>query len=126
MYHSLKHTLINHLQILDHNFMCLNLSIVDWNEIQVRRLESLNLSIDCLRFTAEGFISGDEPLPSIIEDDICSQIVTIADIAQLFLHQCAEELSQDASAYLQEFIFALKRVHEDIEAYTVHTTNLSA
>jgi len=112
--------------MLDHNFMCLDLNIVDWNDIQIRRLESLNLSIDCLRFTAQGFISGDEPLPAVIEDDICNQIITIADIAQLLLHQCANELSPQASAYLQEFIFALKRVHEDVLAYTVHTTDLSA
>jgi hypothetical protein len=118
MYTTLKRTLTQHLQALEHDFMCLDLSIVDWNDIQMRRLDSLRLSVDCLRFTIEGFATTSEPLPSVIQDEICSQIVTIADIAQLLLYRCADELSTDAANYLQKFIFTLKRVHDDINAYT--------
>jgi hypothetical protein len=118
MYTTLNRTLTQHLQTLEHDFMCFDLSIVGWNDIQIRQLESLRLSISCLRFTIEGFASSHRPLPSIIQDEICNQIVTIADIAQLLLHRCANELSSDTATHLQEFIFTLKRVHDDINAYT--------
>jgi len=122
MYIILKRTLNEHLQALEHDFMCLDLSIVDWNEIQLRRLESLRLSIGCLRFIIEGFASSHAPLPAVIQDEVGSQIMTIADLAQLLLYRCADELSSEAAMHLQQFIATLKRVYDDINAYTTNTS----
>jgi hypothetical protein len=51
--------------------------------------------------------------------------MTIADLAQLLLYRCADDLSPEASSHLQGFIFTLKRVYDDINAYT-NNTSLSA
>jgi hypothetical protein len=90
---------------------------VNWNEIQMRQLDSLRRSIECLRFVIEGFAHSHIPLPALIQDEVCGQIVTIADLAQLLLYRCAGELGQDTAAHLEHFILTLKGVHDDINAY---------
>lgn len=118
MYTLLNRRLTQHLQTLEHNFMCLDLSIADWNDIQMRQMDSLRRSIDCLRFVIEGFAYSQAPLPSLIQDEVCSQITTIADIAQLLLHRYSTSLSHETAIHLQQFIVTLKRVHDDLNAYT--------
>jgi hypothetical protein len=120
MYQTVKRSLTQHLQTLDHYFMCFDLSIIDWDDIQMRQLKSLNQSINCLRFLVEGFAQAHEALPSAIENDICSQILTIADLAQLLLHRCSNDLSEASTTHLQKFIAALEYIHDDINAYTKH------
>jgi hypothetical protein len=122
MYTTLNRRLTQHLQTLEHNFMCLDLSIANWNDIQMRQLDSLRRSIDCLRFVIEGFAYSHAPLPSLIQDEVCSQIITIADIAQLLLHRCDDSMSQETAAHMQKFIVTLKGVHDDINAYTDNTS----
>jgi hypothetical protein len=117
MYSTLKRSLSQHLQALERHFICLDLSIADWNEIQIRHLESLRVSIDCLHFMIESFASPHEALPPVIQDEISSQVVTIADIAQLLLYRFASTLTPQAATCLQEFIFTLNHIHHDLNAY---------
>ena len=113
----LKRALTSHLQTLYHDFMCLDLSIVDTNEIQARRLASLNLSIDCLRFTVEGFTFSQESPASIIHEELCGHIMTIADIAQFLLSQGTSDWPSEAISYLEAFILTLKQIYDDVEVY---------
>jgi hypothetical protein len=122
MYITIKRDLTQHLQTLDHYFMCFDLSILDWDDIQMRQLKSLSQSIRCLRFIIEGFAMEHMPLPSVIENDVCNQIVTIADLAQLLLHRCADDLSEDSTTHLQKFISTLKTVYDDVNAYATRVS----
>lgn len=122
MYTALNRALTQHLQTLEHDFMCLDMSIVNWNDIQMRQLDSLRRSIDCLRFVIEGFAHSHMPLPTLIQDEVCGQIMTIADIAQLLMYRYSNDLSDTTASYLEQFILTLNRVHDDINAYTANAT----
>jgi hypothetical protein len=116
MYGTIKRDLTRHLKILDHYFVCFDLSVLHCDEILIYQLKSLSQSISCLRFIVEGFALSNKALPSIIENDIRNQIITIADIAQLLLHKCGHELREDSKGYLEQFIMTLKTVYDDINS----------
>lgn len=117
MYAIMKRTLIQHLQTLEHYFFCLSLSIIHWNEIQMRQIESLNQGIGCLRLTIEAFASISAPFPSVIEDDLYSQIVTLEDMLLLFQRRCSHLLNDAACQHLEQMIQSLHDIHNDLEAY---------
>jgi len=83
MFKTLKRALTHHIQTMDHNFMCLDLSLSPTDDLYIRRLETLGMSIDRLRFTLEGLPISHELIERVVLHNIRTQVTTISTNIQL-------------------------------------------
>jgi len=106
---TLKRTLLYHLQMIERDYMCLDLSIAQGSDLQIRSLETLGISIDRMRMIVDSTPVSQHPLCSIIRHDIFNQITIIGGFAQLLQEKRVGPLASEAKLYLEKIL--VTRMH---------------
>lgn len=112
----IKCTLTHFIQMIDHDFMCLDLSIAEATELQMHSLETLSISIDKLRSTVQFLPVSNNPVCSMVRHDIYNHLTVIGGFAQVLMHKRAGYLEPDTIMYLNKIIQTSKQIEAALQA----------
>ena len=113
---TLKYTLMHSIQMIDHDFMCLELSIGEATDLQMRSLDTLSISIDKLRSTIHVLPISTNPVCSMVRHDIYNHLTVIGGFAQVLMHKRAGYLAPDTIMYLNKIIETSKQIEAALQA----------
>ena len=116
MRQSLKNTLIQHLQAMDHDYKCLDLSVRPWNEMQIHSLETLRTSLRRLRDTVSKTSVSESPISVAMRQDIYNQLAIIGGFVQILLDRQVGEVGYAATTSLEKILTAGRNIKDDLEA----------
>jgi hypothetical protein len=125
---TLKRTLLYHLQMLQRDFMCLDLSIAQGSDMQIRSLETLGLSIDRLRMIVDSTPTSQCVLCSVIRHNIFNQVTVISGFAQLLQEKRVGPLANESKLYIEKILAARMHIEAALltdKANSVEKTTLS-
>jgi len=120
MRQTLKHTLTQHLQMMDRDYKCLDLSVRPWNELQIHSLETLRTSLRRLRQTVGQFPTSDDPIRVAARQDIYNQLAIIGGFVQILLDKTVGEVGFAATTSLENILNAGRYMKDALEADKVH------
>lgn len=104
MRQSLKNTLMQQLQMMDHEYKCLDLSVRPWNEMQIHSLETLRTSLKRLRQTITNAPATDAPINVAMRQDIYNQLAIIGGFVQILLDKQVGEVGFAAANSLEKIL----------------------
>lgn len=116
MRQALKNTLVQHLQAMDHDYKCLDLSVRPWNEMQIHSLETLRTSLRRLRDTVNKTSTSEGPISVAMRQDIYNQLAIIGGFVQILLDKQVGEVGFAAANSLEKILNAGRNMKDDLEA----------
>jgi signal transduction histidine kinase len=103
---TLKHVLSQRVQLLERDFTGLLHSGTAWNDLHIRSLDIIKLTIRRLAETIDT-LSTDEEISIDMRHELRNQITVVMGYAQLMLHRRAGALPPEASSYLRQMMMTV-------------------
>jgi hypothetical protein len=116
MRQSLKHILSQHLQAMEHDYKCLDLSVRPWNEMQIHSLETLRTSLRRLRDTVNKTAVSESPISVALRQDIYNQLAIIGGFVQILLDRQVGEVGFAATTSLEKILNEGRNMKDALEA----------
>src|SRR5688500_19972298 len=104
MRQTLKNTLTQQLQMMDHDYKCLDMSVRPWNEMQIHSLETLRTSLRRLRQTVTNSPITEAPINVAMRQDIYNQLAIIGGFVQILLDKQVGEVGYAAATSLEKIL----------------------
>lgn len=116
MRQTLKQTLSHHLQVMEHDYKCLDLSVRPWNEMQIHSLETLRTSLRRLRDTVGKAAVSESPISVAMRQDIYNQLAIIGGFVQILLDRQVGEVGFAATTSLEKILSEGRNMKDALEA----------
>jgi hypothetical protein len=116
MRQTLKNTLTQHLQMMDHDYKCLDLSVRPWNEMQIHSLETLRTSLRRLRQTITNSAPSEAPISVALRQDIYNQLAIIGGFVQILLDKQVGEVGYAAANSLEKILNEGRNIKDALES----------
>jgi hypothetical protein len=120
MRQTLKNTLTQQLQMMDHDYKCLDLSVRPWNEMQIHSLETLRTSLRRLRQTVTNSPITEAPINVAMRQDIYNQLAIIGGFVQILLDKQVGEVGYAAATSLEKILSTGGHMKDVLEADKSH------
>ena len=119
---TLKHVLSEQVQTLERDFVSLTQASPTWNDLHLRSLNILTLTIRRLAETVDALPDG-EPLSVDMRHELRNQITVVMGYAQLMMHRRAGELPAEAAASLEKIMTVVMRINTSLDRYKKKARN---
>jgi hypothetical protein len=116
MRQTLKQILSQHLQVMEHDYKCLDLSVRPWNEMQIHSLETLRTSLRRLRETVNKAAISESPISVAMRQDIYNQLAIIGGFVQILLDRQVGEVGFAATTSLEKILNEGRNMKDVLEA----------
>jgi len=111
---TLKHSLSQQVQVLEHEFSGIMRSSSTWNDLQTRSLEILAITMRRLSDTITT-LPNHETLSIDMRHELRNQITIVMGYAQLMLHRRAGEMPLECTAYLQKMMVIVMHINASLD-----------
>ena len=114
--HSIKSTLMQQIQRVDHDFTSLRRNMPQANDMQIRNLEAIKVSIDSLHGIIEALPDG--PVALSLCHDMRNQLTVIRGFAEVLKYEWAGALENAAHVFVDKILDFTRLIEATIEANT--------
>jgi hypothetical protein len=121
---SAKSTLMQQIQMLDHNFMGLTRSMSQANDLQIHNLEAIKASISSLRGMIEALPDG--PVALSLCHDMRNQLTVIRGFTEVLKYEWVGALDTAAKVFVDKVLDFTRLIEAAIQANTGTSALLSS
>ena len=111
---TLKYVLSQQVQLLERDFDNLKCSGTSWNDLQVRSMEIIAITIPRLSNSITT-LPNHETLSVDMRHELRNQITIVMGYAQLMLHRRAGEMPLECTAYLQKMMVIVMHINTSLD-----------
>lgn len=111
---TLKYVLSQQVQLLERDFDNLKCSGTSWNDLQVRSMEIIAITIPRLSNSITT-LTNHETLSVDMRHELRNQITIVMGYAQLMLHRRAGEMPLECTAYLQKMMVIVMHINTSLD-----------
>lgn len=113
---SIKNTLMQQIQMIDHDFMGLTRNMAQANDTQIRNMEAIKASIDSLRGMIEALPDG--PVALSLCHEMRNQLTVIRGFAEILKYEWAGALEAAAKVFVDKILDFTRLIEATIQANT--------